>query len=424
MRACQLLALLQVIVLTAHAQNKIQVSGDFRVRSEYRHGFSTLADKNQNNAFFVDQRTRLLVNHSTTRYATKLSLQDVRVWGSQPQLVREDGALTAMHEAWGEFFFRKEFSVRIGRQEISLNDHRIFGNVDWVMQARSHDAALFKYIKNGFEIQSGFAYNQDRIQLSTTFYSIANNYKALQYLWLNKEYKNVTGSFLFLNNGKQGGVPDNYHTYFSQTIGTRLSYKNDRLKANLSYYYQGGKEPDQQTKIRAFDIAGDFNYQLNNHFSITPGLEFLSGNNQNSIGTTNRAFNPFYGTNHKFNGLMDYFYVGNHSNSVGLHDYYMHLNYSRKNFTCSVQTHYFEADGNVIHPESGATMSKRLGTEVDFVFQYKLSDEVRFDAGYSQFLSSNTLQALKGGSKETIQNWAWFMISLKPVFYTTPPQQQ
>ncbi len=32
------------------------------------------------------------------------------------------------------------------------------------------------------------------------------------------------------------------------------------------------------------------------------------------------AFTPLYGTNHKFNGWMDYFYVGNHGSSIGLQD--------------------------------------------------------------------------------------------------------
>ena len=34
----------------------------------------------------------------------------------------------------------------------------------------------------------------------------------------------------------------------------------------------------------------------------------------------NNSFTPFYGTNHKFNGHMDYFYVGNHIGNVGLRE--------------------------------------------------------------------------------------------------------
>ena len=47
-----------------------------------------------------------------------------------------------------------------------------------------------------------------------------------------------------------------------------------------------------------------------------------SRNDYNGDASENKAFTPFYGTNHKFNGFMDYFHVGNHANSVGLIDIY------------------------------------------------------------------------------------------------------
>ena len=34
----------------------------------------------------------------------------------------------------------EKFAFKVGRQEINYDDARIFGNVDWAMQARSHDA--------------------------------------------------------------------------------------------------------------------------------------------------------------------------------------------------------------------------------------------------------------------------------------------
>ncbi|MDZ7608893.1 MAG: hypothetical protein U5K79_25710 [Cyclobacteriaceae bacterium] len=33
--------------------------------------------------------------------------------------------------------------------------------------------------------------------------------------------------------------------------------------------------------------------------------------------TNDKSFNPLYGTNHKFYGYMDYFYVGNSHGQVG-----------------------------------------------------------------------------------------------------------
>lgn len=412
-----------ILVMESSAQNQLQFSGDFRARSEYRHGFSTLAAQNSRGAFFIDQRARLILNYTTPTYLFKLSLQDVRIWGNQPQLVREDGSMTAMHEAWGEVVLLKNLSFRVGRQEIALDDHRIFGNVDWLMQARSHDAGVIKFKNEKLEVQAGAAFNQEKAQLNTSFYSISNNYKALQFLWLNKVFGRVNSSVLILNNGKQGGTIDNYTTYFSQTFGTRTSFKGEKIKANAFYYHQVGKEADAITRINAFDAGIDLSYQINDKFNVGPGVEILSGNSQGDATNTNRAFNPFYGTNHKFNGFMDYFYVGNHINSVGLHDYYTHFNYQNKKISSSIQLHLFESDGLVVDPEKTGNMKRKLGSEIDFTLQYKFNPEVQFDAGYSHFFPTETLEAVKGGDERARQNWFWFMISFKPVFYKTPEQK-
>jgi hypothetical protein len=62
---------------------------------------------------------------------------------------------------------------------------------------------------------------------------------------------------------------------------------------------------------------------------LAAGYEYLSGNSYNKTDKV-YAFEPFYGTNHKFNGFMDYFYVGNHINSVGLHDAWLKYGYKQK----------------------------------------------------------------------------------------------
>jgi Alginate export len=403
----------------AKGQTKLEVSGDLRARAEYRHGFGTLAAKDQRPAFFVDQRSRLIAHYVASRYAVKLSLQDVRVWGNQSQMVREDGALTAMHEAWGEIFFTQKISARLGRQEIAMDDHRIFGNVDWAMQARSHDALVLKYLKSRFEVQAGLAFNQDKPQLATTYYTIANNYKTFQYLWLHHNDDSFSSSVLFLNNGKQGGTIDEYKTYYSQTIGLRSTYAKKRIKPTIAYYHQLGNEADDTTNINASYINVDLKYQLFSSFSVNAGCELLSGNDRKPS-KANRAFNPFYGTNHKFNGLMDYFYVGNHINNVGLRDYYFHLNYQGKTFSPALQFHFFQSDGLVTDPEDGSIMSRSLGMEFDLVLQYKFNEEIKFDGGYSQFIQTNTLEVLKGVDAGSMNNWAWLMVTIKPVFYKTP----
>ena len=94
------------------------------------------------------------------------------------------------------------------------------------------------------------------------------------------------------------------------------------------------------------------------------GLEIQSGNDYNGDAGENKAFTPFYGTNHKFNGFMDYFYVGNHANSVGLVDIYAKLSTKLgEKSSLTAFLHSFSAQGEI-----GNNVDKKLGTEFDLVY--------------------------------------------------------
>lgn len=431
---------------------QFSMSGEIRPRFEYRHGYKTLADSAQDHAAFVDQRTRLNFEYKTEGYDMKIVVQDVRVWGSQPQLASKDG-LTAIHEAWATAILGKKLKFKFGRQEIILDDHRIFGSVGWAQQARSHDAGILKYEKEKIKVHFGLAYNQDGAGLVGT--SAGNgSYKALQYLWFHDDFTdNLGASILFLNNGKQANLTDTLGNVlstkdnYSQTYGARISYKKDKLSTNLVYYGQAGVEGDvANTEIQASLVGADLSYKLSDKFTVGAGFEMQSGNSQTdttaSYNEVNHAFNPFYGTNHKFNGLMDYFYVGNHTGSVGLQDIFFKLKYKPEKYFIGLDVHLFSAAADVLDSKkygediaaaitAGSdpslvklpAMSRSLGTEIDLVFGFKLSPGVMLKGGYSQMLGTETLAMIKGvtdyrgeGRTDETSNWGWLMIVVKPQF--------
>lgn len=404
------------------AFSQLQFSLEVRPRSEYRHGFKTLADLNQDPAFFTDQRTRFNSMFTDENITLKVTLQDVRVWGNQPQLVIGDGNLTAIHEAWAKFKIGEsasKYSLKLGRQEISYDDQRIFGAVGWAQQARSHDAAVLIYEDSTFTGHLGLAFNQNSARLFETIYTV-NNYKALQYLWLNKKWGTTNLSFLFLNNGRQvldaNGAAAG--TNFSQTIGGRLGFKLSNIQINAATYYQGGTQANlQDTKINAYYAALDLNFPLANGHKIIVGTEILSGNSQTDNNEENNAFSPFYGTNHKFNGLMDYFFVGNHANNVGLNDLFLTWGMKKAKFNTGVSVHFFSANGAVAD-FTGDKMSSYLGTEVDFTFGFPISKGVSLAGGYSQMFGTETLVSIKNaGSTNATSNWFWTMVTIKPAAF-------
>ncbi|HZH72073.1 MAG TPA: hypothetical protein VFD91_06255, partial [Mariniphaga sp.] len=98
--------------LNIKAQAQFLLSGEFRPRTEFSRGYKTLASEGQEMSVATTQRTRLNALYSFDGIHTKLVLQDVRYWGSQPQLVTNEDFATSIHEAWAEVNLNSSFSIR------------------------------------------------------------------------------------------------------------------------------------------------------------------------------------------------------------------------------------------------------------------------------------------------------------------------
>ncbi|MCH4554106.1 alginate export family protein [Aestuariibaculum lutulentum] len=401
------------VVMTCYAQ-EFEISAELRPRYEYRHGYKTLIPNDAEAANFISQRTRLNLKFTSEKIQAFAALQNIRVWGDIATLSASDKNGTAVHEAWAKLYLTSNFFLKLGRQEIVYDDQRIFGNVDWAQQARSHDAliASFKGTNNG-HLDFGFALSSEEESLFKTNYEV-NNYKNFQYLWYHNQLKNTSISLLFLNQGLNYTDNLEQKISYNQTIGARLTYNKDSFGTDASAYLQTGKIASSH--LSAYNIAANVYYDFTNHFNLAIGFEYLSGTNNNSNASKISSFNPWYGTNHKFNGLMDYFYVGNHINSVGLTDINACLFFHKNKFSGKLMPHIFSAAAKVFD-DSGNEMNQSLGTELDLVFTYNWIKNVNFQFGYSQLFATNTMSILKGGNNNATNNWAWFMITIKPTLF-------
>lgn len=410
------------IALCIQLMGQVTFTPQYMGRGEYRHGYQSLADTSQNPAAFVSQRTRLTGEYKTDKYKIVLGVQDIRTWGSVANSVIDSKSLLSISEGYAELTPNKKIAARFGRQILSYDDDRIIGSLDWAMQSRRHDLALFKYTDSTLSIHVGAAYNQNQEQAKTTVYSVAGNYKTFQYLWVNKLMGKTNLGFLFLNNGYQHGKTNtdgtkDSMTVFSQTAGLRGAYKGEKLSGLIYGYYQFGKDATDKD-LNAYCASAEVSYTIIKDFSATIGGEILSGTSQtDTANKTNNSFNPFYGTNHRFNGYMDYFYVGNHINSVGLIDGYFKLNYTYKNLLFGLNTHLFNAAADVKDKKvttSIASMPSSFGTELDFSMSWKFTDEVAVQGGYSQIFGTSSMAMLKGGNTSQTSNWAYVMLIIRP----------
>ncbi len=392
-----------------------------RPRYEYRNGFKTLLKNGDMPTSFISQRSRLNFNFKQEKLKAKLTLQNIRTWGDVATTATADKNAIGIFEGWASYDFDQNWTAKLGRQVIAYDNQRIFGEIDWAQQGQSHDAAVLSYHPKGHQFDLGIASNAAAENLiePTTAYNI--NYKNMQFAYYHTNFDKLGMSLLFANVGYQYlNTPTELKTDFSQTFGTFLSFKNDKWDTNLGLYGQSGKRVVANTSnnLSAYYAGLNVGYAINTKFKTTLGYEFLSGKNQDDTSTDFKSFTPIFGTNHAFNGFMDYFYVGNHQNSVGLQDIFLKLNYTQNKWQFNLIPHLFSAPNTVLDASLNK-MDSNLGTEIDFTTSCNLQKDVVATAGYSQMFGSKTLEVLKGGNKEYTTNWVWIMVSINPRIFTS-----
>jgi len=400
-----------LLSITKSSYAQLSVDAEFRPRFEYRHGYKTLFPEGAAPAAFVSQRSRLNIDLKKEQYRFYMSIQDVRVWGDLPQLNRHDTEGLGLHEIWGELNLSDKFNLRIGRQELILDDSRILGNVGWAQQARSHDLILLNWKNNNWQAKLAAAFNQEDERLQGNDYHITNNYKAMQLLWLHKDWEKYSLSLLALNNGLQyldsakvNGVR------FSQTVGFHFERNVEASKLAIKSYYQMGENRNGEA-LEAYLVGIDYLKDLSPSLKLGLGGEIMSGNSNGLVnGNTNRAFEPLYGTNHKFNGYMDYFYVGFHGNSVGLIDLNASIHYAlNSQSNIMLRAHEF-----LVPTEIADDSFRELGTELDLVFSHQVNKEVSLSVGYSHMFQQSTLEKLRNIEKTKTNNFVFVSLSIKP----------
>ncbi len=433
-----LLALCLGLSFTAQAQDSpedekssLEMKLQIRPRAEYRDGVLGLLPKDADPAFFINNRARLSIYFTDKSGRLKLGLsgQNVGVYGATPQI--ESQGTVMFNEAWAEIKASEVVSFRIGRQMVSYDDQRILGGLDWQVSGRWHDLLLTKFDLNTFKAHIGLAYSQNsEKKFDPVFLPGGQPYKTMQYLWFENAFtENLKLSVLAINLGYQkldaNNAADGIN--YEQTLGANIDYKIGAFSIYGTYYHQLG-DNGASREVDAFLAALKIGFKPEGSaFNFAVGADLVSGNdavvdNNGSVtfdgNGKNNAFDPLYGTHHKFYGLMDYFYVGNHLGNVGLFDKYLQVNWkanSRLGF--GLGGHVFHAAAD-IKDGNGGDLNKYLGTEVDLTFKYAVMKYVTLMGGYSQMIADDSMEYLypKGDSSD-VQNWGWLSININPVIF-------
>lgn len=428
-----LLGLLIISLPCFHLHAQFTIDGQYVQRSEFRNGFGRLIEESADPFAFMAHRARLQAKYEMENFSFYMSVQDIRVFGSAPQVKASDNFLS-VHEAWASAKIADTWKVKVGRQELNYDNFRFLGNLDWALQARAHDFLLFQHEKEDMKFHFGGGYNQTNLALTDQPFFTPNQYKIAQMARYENKWGKVSFSALFWNDGREwqnidaatGEIRDRGMRYRS-TIGIpTLKYNSGNSQVSAFYYHQFGEDMSGFRNINAYNFSIAYNHTIpvnreeGKIWTLSAGLEHISGDNARTL--DNNAYNPLYGTNHIFNGYMDLFYVGGaHENMEGLEDYFIKSRYAfNKNFFLQGDYHLFYSNTEIFRITNDFSPTppegRYFGSELDLTMGWIVNDAFSIQGGYSQFFATEVFtRNIQGvGNPKSIQNWAYLMLIFRP----------
>lgn len=392
-------------------ENEFTMSMQIRPRAEYRNGSLFPRNEGDEAASFINNRARLSMEYKRSDLSMKISAQHVGVWGQDPQI--DTNGRFIMNEAWAKLNFGTGFFAQLGRQTLSYDDERILGGLDWNVAGRYHDALKLGYANKANQLHLILAFNQneEKKKGGTYYHDGAQPYKNMQTLWYHytADELPLDVSLLFLNLGLETGVAatETSHTRYLQTFGTYITYKPQSWDMQGAFYYQTGKNKSAQS-VSAFMASVKAAYAFDKQWSVSLGYDYLSGND--GKGDKFKAFDPLYGTHHKFYGAMDYFYATAWQGAApGLQDAQLGVNFkTSKKVSMQLNYHYFATAAKLDDVKKG------LGSEVDYQLDWNVMKDVKLSAGYSFMLGTKSMDIVKGGDHKRWQDWGWVSLNINP----------
>lgn len=403
----KLLLILILFTISQKGDAQLEFSGEFRPRTEFRGGYKIPISRLSDMAVVTDQRTRLITNYRKSNVEFKITAQDVRVWGNTPT-VGGIGGFLGIAESWLRIDFDPKVDVCIGRQAISLDNERIFGALNWAQAGRFHDAVRVNIRSDEKSSWNTLlsvigSINQSASVLSKTRFSIKGSYKGLvaaHYSWKN-ETNGIQGSMLsslvmyptYWHNLWPAGDTHSL-AYGVGTHGFTNRFKRRSMSVGLEGYVQ------HQTYTGDIDFLASLSLSKTiGKTKITLGSDYLSS-----------GFKPLFGTNHKFYGFMDYYYVGNTHDNKGLFNPYFRVDLVVKAGKFSLFGHHFRSAVNI--PSGNDWQS--MGEEMDLLWSKQFSNSIHLLGGWSVMRTTSFLNEIKNKlGSPSIQTWGFLQLTYK-----------
>ncbi len=387
----------------------IKVDAEIRSRAEFRDGFQEPLADTLNPVYINNLRTKLNVTYSSSDIKARVSLIDSRTYGTTD--VGKTGNGVGILEAWGEYNFTPEFSFSLGRQGLEYDDKRLFSYNNWSNTPGAHDILLLKYNSPKLILHFGSAYNN--VGDSTQFlapYKVS--YKTLNFIRAEKNFGILSASALWINDSYQSGAIGDITTSYRNTVGGNLwlTNKQNPFIFFASGYYQFGHDKSDK-KLNAYLLSINVQQKLAEKYSLQVGGDLYSGSAYDIDPKKSNTFNKLYGSNHSFNGSIEYW---RNLPAQGLIDLFAGATakFSSK-FDINLTYHYFSTAKDI-----NSNGEKSLGSEIDITANYTINDQFALQGGWSTYFTADGTDILKKktGIDTRFPQWAYLQLTFKPVF--------
>jgi len=447
----------------------IQFSGQFRPRMNFD---SDARDTTTNTTIF-DTRVRLnakaKINEKTSMH---LQFQSVGQWGvvdadTSGTRVSLGGGADQASDTLNEIGFHQAYltykglagqpvDMKIGRQEVVIGGHRLFGHTGWLQGAETKDAIRLTH--SGGNHTLGYTYiaaeNQDAIGSSAE----GNvNVHILTASTQGIMGGALEGIFTITDDGTTSNTAweDNQQWY---TVGARQKGKVSGLGGldyRVEFYHQFGDAGAignaSGLGITGASTDGDsvdrdaqmFGIRLGKTFknatwkpTVTLWYDHLTGmDDDDRTGGDWGTFDVMYDTGHKFYGFMDVFLnrTGLNTGYYGLEDYALKTKFTpRAGWTAKADLHHFRtetdisgSDGSAVATNGAAVaaMDPDLGMELDLTLAHKYDANTKVVFGLSHYWTTTTFSQINTGAGSLASDggsgqndgadWGYIMIDTK-----------
>jgi hypothetical protein len=459
----------------------ISFSGQFFTRYESsEHGRN--ADNNFNDGSeagdFVVSRVRLnadvAVNESTSAF---IQMSRNGTWGANSNGNNTGGETGAsngsfevsdsdqnlgLHQAYFTLknFAGKPVDLKVGRQQIVLDGHRLFGNTVWTVGQQTHDAVRMDHKHDNMSFSAAWIMGSEGgVPVANSAISLDKDIESYMGYF---KYAGVLGGNLSVTYagiidpcGTTTGTPctaglDND----MHTIGARQAGQLYGIDYRGEYYYQWGDANQDASTLTVGGTADGLGVErdafmfgvrvgktfknVNMKPSLTLWYDYLSGTSDddlnNSSGSKYRSFNPVFDTGHKFYGLQDLFLgVGTGSEAsgtaaLGLQDVAIKTKMSpMPGWTLKADYHWFftaesarqnrgrNGGASIIRTTNagiGGGADSSLGNEMDISLSNKYNANTTITGGFSNYTTTATFRDLRN-VQGAGANWAYLMFDVK-----------